>query len=119
MRGLWALFGKQLGDLMLVGSLVTAPPAWLGSTELLAALGLDGMLAAVLSGLFVWGRITVAGSMLLRRAHSGDLTLRFGGLFSGPRATLAGSHVDPRVCAAPLPLTSVAEADETPTGAAE
>ena len=96
MRGLWTLFGGQVGDLVLVGSLVTAPPAWLGSIELLSALGLDGALAAIVSGLYVWGRIGLSGAVLLRRAHRGELTLSVDGLLDTPRESLAATiHADP------------------------
>lgn len=91
MRGLWTLFGGQVGDLVLVGSLVTAPPAWLGSIELLSALGLDGALAAIVSGLYVWGRIGLSGAVLIRRAQRGELTLSVDGLLDAPRESLAGT----------------------------
>lgn len=107
MRGFWALFGGQVGDLLLVGSLVTAPPAWLGSFELLSALGIDGTLAALVSGLYVWGRIAASGAVLLRRARRGDLTLDFEGMFPGPRASLAVGHADPVVSTGPILHTSI------------
>jgi hypothetical protein len=89
MRALWAVFGGQVSDLLLVGSLITAPPAWVGSIEILSALGLNGALAALVSGLYVWGRIALSGAVLVRRAHRGDLSFGMGWLFSEPRPGFA------------------------------
>lgn len=112
MRGLLGLFGGQVGDLLLVGSLVTAPPTWLGSIELLSALGLHGHLAAFLSGLYVWGRIAISGAVLLERAHRGTLTLGVSGLLpeTGTQvpATAAGLPVvgDPTMASSLTLLTT-------------
>lgn len=107
MRGLWGLFGGQVGDLLLVGSLVTAPPTWLGSIELLSALGLNGAIAAFVSGLYVWGRIAVSGVVLVRRAHRGDLTLGTSGLLPGTSTAAPTSFTDPLMAGEPAPMLSV------------
>ena len=109
MRGIWALFGGHVSDLLLVGSLVTAPPAWVGSIEILSALGLDGTLAALVSGLYVWGRIALSGAVLLRRANRGDLTLGLGWLFSEPRPGMATpAHADGLLGSNSIPTVAAA-----------
>lgn len=108
MRGLWGLFRGQVGDLLLVGSLVTAPPTWLGSIELLSALGVSGSVAAFLSGLYVWGRIAVSGVVLLRRAHRGTLTLHLSDLLPETATTLPATATGLPMAGEPTMASSVA-----------
>jgi hypothetical protein len=77
MRSTLALLTEEAGDLLLVASLATICPAWVGAVKLLSALGLDGGIAAFLSGAYVWGRGVVSAGLLIRRARRG--TLDFGG----------------------------------------
>lgn len=90
MRGLLNHLTGELGDLLLVGSVVTAAPAWVGSIEVLSALGVDGGVAALLAGVYSLGRAGVSAAVLTRRVRSGGLDLPFSRLFEFSRSADAG-----------------------------
>lgn len=107
MRWLLKLFGGQAGDLLLVGSLVTALPTWVGSFQLLSTLGVDGAVAALVSGVYIWGRAGVSALVLFRRARSGGLDLlRSNRLPSSPTTVCCGAARDPLACARPASVRS-------------
>ena len=63
------------GDLLLLLSVVTLVPSWIGGVELLAAVGLGDLPAMAVSGVYAWGRAGLSGAVLLRRWRTGSLTL--------------------------------------------
>lgn len=77
MRETLTLLTEEAGDLLLVASLLTVGPAWVGGVEFLSALGLDGGVAAFLSGSYAWGRGLLSAGLLVSHARHG--TLSFGG----------------------------------------
>ncbi len=64
-----------MGDLLLVASLVSIGPAWVGGVELLSAFGIESTVAAFLSGAYVSGRGVLSAGLLVRHARHGSLDL--------------------------------------------
>ena len=77
MRQTLTLLMEEAGDLLLVASLLTLVPSWVGGVEFLSALGVEGGVAAFLSGTYAWVRGLLSAGMLLSHARNG--TLSFGG----------------------------------------
>lgn len=100
MRETLTLLTEEAGDLLLVASLLTAGPAWVGGVEFLSALGLDGGAAAFLSGTYAWGRGLVSAGLLLSHARRG--TLSFGGAWLSRVLETVGNHA-PMATAYPIP----------------
>ncbi|MFB6221605.1 MAG: hypothetical protein ABEH90_09210 [Halolamina sp.] len=73
MRGSLALLTEEAGDLLLIASLLTIGPAWVGGIEILSALGIDGGAAAFLSGAYAWGRGALSAALLVKHARRGSL----------------------------------------------
>lgn len=67
MRGTFDLLPGESGTFVLVGSLLTAPTAWAGGTDLLATVGVSRSIAAVLVGLYVVVRSALSAHYLLQR----------------------------------------------------
>lgn len=63
------------GELLLVASIVTLAPAWVGGIEFLSALGLGNLPATIVGGVYAWGRGGLSAAILLRRWRTGSLTL--------------------------------------------
>mgnify|MGYP000055992416 CR=1 FL=1 len=63
------------GDLLLVASVVLLAPTWIGGIEFLAAMGLGELPAAIVGGVYAWGRGALSAAILLRRWRTGSLTL--------------------------------------------
>lgn len=75
MRQMLTLLREEAGDLLLVASLLTVGPAWVGGVQFLSALGLDGGAAAFLSGTYAWGRGLLSAGLLVSHARRGTLSL--------------------------------------------
>jgi hypothetical protein len=63
------------GELLLVASIVTLVPSWVGGVQLLSAIGLGNVPAAVVGGAYAWGRGGLSAAILLRRWRQGTLVL--------------------------------------------
>lgn len=63
------------GELLLVASVVTLVPSWVGGVELLSAIGFGNLPAAVVGGAYAWGRGGLSAAILLRRWRRGTLVL--------------------------------------------
>jgi len=63
------------GDLLLVASVVTLAPTWIGGVEFLSALGVGNVPAAVVGGVYAWGRAGLSAAILLQRWRNGTLVL--------------------------------------------
>jgi hypothetical protein len=63
------------GELLLVASIVTLVPSWIGGVQLLSAIGLGTVPAAVVGGAYAWGRGGISAAILLRRWRQGTLVL--------------------------------------------
>lgn len=100
MRETLTLLTEEAGDLLLVASLLTVGPTWVGGVEFLSALGLDSGAAAFLSGTYAWGRGLLSAGLLLSHARRG--TLSFGGAWLTRALETFGEHV-PTVVAYPIP----------------
>lgn len=77
MRQMLTLLREEARDLLLVASVLTVGPAWVGTVEFLSALGLDGPAVAFLSGTYAGGRGLLSAGLLVSHARRG--TLSFGG----------------------------------------
>ena len=62
-------------DLLLVASLVTLVPSWIGGVQFLSAVGFGSVPAAVVGGAYAWGRGGLSAAILLRRWRRGTLAL--------------------------------------------
>ena len=102
MRESFALLTEEAGDLLLVASLLTVGPSWVGAIEFLSALGLDGGAVAFLSGTYAWGRGIASAVLLIRHARRG--TLSFGGAWLSELFEQLGAHA-PVSTAYPMPAT--------------
>lgn len=111
MRGTLALLAEEAGDLLLVASLVTAAPAWVGTVEFLSAVGLDGGVAAFLTGAYVWGRGLFSAALLVRRARRGTLNLG-GSWFAGALETV--TQQSPFTRAYPMPTAGQCSLSSSP-----
>lgn len=74
------------GDLLLVASVLTLVPSWIGGVELLSALGMGNVPAAVVGGAYAWGRGGLSAVVLARRWRRGTLSLTRSRLSSSLRA---------------------------------
>lgn len=63
------------GELLLVASIVTLVPSWVGGVQLLSAIGLGNVTAAVVGGAYALGRGSLSAAILLRRWRQGTLVL--------------------------------------------
>lgn len=63
------------GELLLVASIVTLVPSWVGGVELLSAVGVGNVPAAIVGGAYAWGRGGLSAAILLRRWRRGTLIL--------------------------------------------
>lgn len=90
MRQTLTLLLEETGDLLLVASLLTVGPTWVGGVEFLSALGLDGGAAAFLSGTYAWGRGLLSAGLLVSHARRG--TLSFGGAWLKRATEAVGDH---------------------------
>ena len=90
MRETLTLLTEEAGDLLLVASLLTVGPSWVGGVAFLSALGLDGGAAAFLSGTYAWGRGLLSAGLLLNHARRG--TLSFGGTWLRRVLETVGTH---------------------------
>ena len=77
------------GELLLVASVVTLVPSWVGGVELLSAIGFGNLPAAVVGGAYAWGRGGLSAAILLRRWRQGTLVLSRSWLHDSLR-TVAG-----------------------------
>lgn len=75
LRSAVALLTEEAGDLLLVASLVSVAPAWVGGIELLSTFGLESTVAALLSGAYASGRGALSAGLLVRHARRGRLDL--------------------------------------------
>lgn len=69
------------GDLLLVASIVTLAPTWIGGVEFLSALGVGNLPAAIVGGVYAWGRAGLSAAILLQRWRNGTLVLTSSWLF--------------------------------------
>jgi hypothetical protein len=114
MRGTLTLLAEEAGDLLLVASLVTAAPAWIGTIEFLSALGLDGGIASFLTGAYVWGRGVFSAALLVRHARRGTLNLG-GSWFADALARV--TERSPFTAAYPMPSPGQLPLSSTPHAA--
>ncbi|WP_049981106.1 hypothetical protein [Halolamina rubra] len=63
------------GELLLVASVLTLVPSWVGGAEMLAAVGMGDLPAIAVGGAFAWGRGALSAAILLRRWRRGSLIL--------------------------------------------
>ncbi|QKY19477.1 hypothetical protein B4589_003445 [Halolamina sp. CBA1230] len=63
------------GELLLVASVFTLVPAWVGGVELLSAIGFGNVSAAVVVGAYAWGRGGLSAAILLQRWRNETLVL--------------------------------------------
>ncbi|MFW5939526.1 MAG: hypothetical protein ACOCQU_03665 [Halolamina sp.] len=81
------------GDLLLVASLVTLVPSWIGGVEVLSALGIGHLPAVLVGGTYAWGRGALSAGILLRRWRTGSLTLGGSWLASSLETVAARSRM--------------------------
>jgi len=109
MREMLTLLREEARDLLLLASLLTAGPAWVGGVEFLSALGLDGGAAAFLSGTYAGARGLLSAGLLVSHARHG--TLSFGGDWLTRALETVGDHA---LVATAYPIPEVG-AFSTPT----
>ncbi|MBP1986554.1 hypothetical protein [Halolamina salifodinae] len=102
------------GDLLLVISVVTLVPSWIGAVELLSAFGVGNVPAAAVSGVYVWGRGGLSAALLLRRWRQGTLTLTRSWLAESLEAAAAMSPMADYPTPAPYSLSVSTGASAVP-----
>lgn len=75
MSGRYRSQAGATGDLLLVASVVLLVPSWIGGVEFLSAVGFDSLPAAVVGGVYAWGRGGLSAALLVRRWRHGTLVL--------------------------------------------
>ncbi|NHX36109.1 MULTISPECIES: hypothetical protein [Halolamina] len=63
------------GELLLVASVLTLVPSWVGGAELLSSVGMGNLPAVLVGGAVAWGRGALSAAILLRRWRRGSLIL--------------------------------------------
>ncbi|MFW5934826.1 MAG: hypothetical protein ACOCQL_03125 [Halolamina sp.] len=64
-----------VGELLLVASVLSLVPSWVGGAERLAAVGMGELPAIAVGGASAWGRGALSAAILLRRWRRGSLVL--------------------------------------------